>query len=454
MSGQPIAAEELADLWGGGDEPDTAGTRQPDLVTLASIEARPVRWLWRNWLPSGMITLLSGDPSAGKTFISLAIAAGLSKGLTPDGERCEPTSTIYVSSENAPAEVLRPRFDSLNGDPSRLHLLHGISLTGENGQKQRSGLTLSNLDIIETAIRRTGARLIVFDPVQSYLGSNVDMHRANEVRPILDGLARIAELMDCSVLLIRHLSKGGGSKGIYRGLGSVDITACARTEWLAGGLPDAPGTRALIQIKNNLGAWPRGRQYEIDESGKFSWLGETNLTAGDLLAEPSRQSDSKFAEAVDWLRATLENGPREQKIIREEAEAAGHSYASTRRAKSALRVRSFRETVRGPWKWALPENSPRGQEGAHEDAQRENLNTFAELNTFEEAQKYEEDQANSFISRRCSNSLLEQVTEHLRGESDFPIAAPPGSGDSWEPGPEVDIDVSFDFGCNVRGEVQ
>ena len=88
---------------------------------------------------------------------------------------------------------------------------------------------------LEEAIRRTGAKLIVLDPLQAYLGSDVDMHRANEVRPVLKRLSLMAERTQCAVILIGHMNKAQGLKSGYRGLGSIDFRASARSVLSSGG---------------------------------------------------------------------------------------------------------------------------------------------------------------------------------------------------------------------------
>jgi hypothetical protein len=116
------------------------GALVPDLLCLANVEALPVHWMWKGYLAFGMLAMLSGDPDAGRTFIALAIAADLSNGRLPvSKESCTPLSTLYLSRENAPEFVIRPRFDALGGDSSRFHLLRG---SVEGTGKPLSGLAL------------------------------------------------------------------------------------------------------------------------------------------------------------------------------------------------------------------------------------------------------------------------------------------------------------------------
>ena len=338
----------------------------PNLICLADVEARPVNWLWEPFIPLGMLSMLRGDPGAGKSYIAQAMAAKLSRGQLCDGRIVEPASTLYLSVENPIAESVRPRFDALGGDAAFFHVFDGP-------------VTLADTGALDSAISQIGARLVIVDPVQSYFGAGVDLHRSNETRPIMDGLSRLAGSHNCAILLLRHLSKMSGGKAIHRGLGSIDLTGAVRSEMLAGSLPDDPEARAFVHIKSNVGRMGHTLGYLIDGEGRFSWTGESGITSADLLAAPAGPGDHKLAEASQWLTELLRPGEREQKEVRKLAEAAGISNATLRRAKNALRVQSGKAGMSGPWMWSLPE----GAHDSPEDAQENSVSTFAELSTFD-----------------------------------------------------------------------
>ena len=67
--------------------------------------------------------------------------------------------------------------------------------------------------------------MVIIDPIQAYLGADVDMNRANEVRPIFMRLGQVAQRTGCAILLIGHLNKAAGMQSLQRGLGSIDIAA-------------------------------------------------------------------------------------------------------------------------------------------------------------------------------------------------------------------------------------
>jgi DNA repair protein RadA/Sms len=330
------------------------GRLAPDLVCLADVEALPVPWLWEGYLAFGMLAMLSGDPDAGKTFIALAIAADLSNCRVPlSGDPCAPVTTLYLSRENAAEYVIRPRFDALGGNAKRFHLLKG-GVQGAGDAAIRSGITLKDIALLGDALEQTRAKLIVIDPIQSYLGAEVDAHRSNETRPVMDGLIGLAEKHNACVLVVRHLSKASGGRAIHRGLGSIDLTGAVRMEMIAGNAAGDPNSRALVQIKNNVAPRADSLGYQILGEGmeaKLQWQGKSQLTADDLLApDAEAEGRSDIAEAVDVLRERLSLGQTNPK---EFAKETGIPLRTLQRAAKRLRVKRSRDGESGPWFWSL-----------------------------------------------------------------------------------------------------
>lgn len=329
--------------------------RRPEILSLADVQPRDVDWIWRPYVPMSMLAMLSGDPGAGKTYLALAIAAALTVGQRPcNAEPCAPMDVLYLSVENSPEHVLRPRFDALRGDPSRFHVLRG-SVAANGKCTDRKGVKLSDLPILEEALMRTKARLVIVDPIQSYLGAEVDAHRSNETRPVLDGLAHLAEKHQTCFFLIRHFAKSQVGRAIHRGLGSIDLTGAVRSELHAGEVDER---RALVHAKSNLGQLGKSLGYMIEADGSFRWTGETDITASDLQAvEPNGEDRSAVEEAVGYLRDALASGARPGKEVQAELRDAGVSDATLRRAKSKLGVLSCKIQMRGGWEWYLPEGA-------------------------------------------------------------------------------------------------
>ena len=313
------------------------------MEVLSSVEAKAVDWLWDGYLPNGMLAMLSGDPNAAKTFIALSIAADLSNGFVPSSKKkCKPINTIYMSHENSPEYVVRPRFEAAGGNAKRLFII-------------KETVTLQDIGRIEASVREKKAGLLIVDPLQSFLGADVDAHRSNETRPVMDGLVRLAEQNNISVLILRHLAKSSGGRAIHRGLGSIDLTAAVRSEMIVGHAPETPQQRAMVQIKNSVGMHAPSLAFEIVPKGisaKLEWRGESSLTAADLLApEGVAKRKTQLDEAREYLSAALKAGPR---LVHELEAEAPVPLRVLQEASKRMMLRKTREGKGGAWRWALP----------------------------------------------------------------------------------------------------
>jgi len=322
------------------------------VVCLESVPPRPIDWLSPGWLAYRTVSLLSGDPGVGKTWLALAMAANLSRGITPiTGEPCRPGKTLYLSRENPVPEVVVPRLVAHEADLTMIRYLDIMSYGGNDHP-----VTLADIDGIEGVVTAEGIRLVLFDPIQSYLGADVDAHRANETRPIMDRLAGLAERTGCCVLLLRHLNKASSGKALHRGQGSVDFTGAARTELFAEDHPSEKERRVLALAKSNLGRIPDSLLWGIENS-RVVWHGSCSLRADDLAGTPTSESEgAKLEEAKDFLRSELIGGPVSAGEILSRAGAAGIAEKTLRRAKGELRVGSKKVTVNevSQWAWVLP----------------------------------------------------------------------------------------------------
>ena len=141
-------------------------------------------------------------------------AACTSQKFLPDMESFEPFNMIFQTAEDGLGDTVKPRLVSSGADLKRVLVI----------DDSENPLSLAD-DRIEKAIRENNAKLMVIDPLQAFLGANVDMNRANEVRPIFRKLADIAQSTGCAIVMIGHLNKASGTQSAYRGLGSIDIAA-------------------------------------------------------------------------------------------------------------------------------------------------------------------------------------------------------------------------------------
>lgn len=316
-----------------------------DPICLADITAEVVEWLWYPYLAVGKISMIEGDPGLGKSTITLAIAAHVSLGYgLPDVPRSDPRNALLLTCEDGLADTIKPRLNKLNADHARIF-----------APSEKFSFDAEGMAELRRLLFKLEPAIVIIDPLVAYLGESVDLHRSNETRPVMAELAAMAEEFKCVILMLRHLTKGGASKAIYRGLGSIDLTGACRSVLLVGADANDSKVRAVIHIKSNLAEHGPSQGYEITE-GIFNWTGESTMTAGDVLkdaAPTGKGGKSAVDEAADFIRDFLALGPRPSKELEAAGAEAGHSKASIIRARKKLNIVPVRmgETADGVPIW-------------------------------------------------------------------------------------------------------
>ena len=302
------------------------------LINMADVEATEVKWLWYPYIPYGKITIIQGDPGEGKTTLILNLAALLSKGdnLPESNEKSEPINIIYQTAEDGLSDTVKPRLIAAKADDDKITVIDEskieLSLTDER---------------LEQAIIETKAKLVILDPLQAYIGANVDMHRANEIRPVMKHLAEVAQRQQCAVVLIGHLNKAMGMKSSYRGLGSIDIPASARSVLLVGRIKDNPTIRVMAQIKSSLAPEGEPIAFELNKETGFRFIGKYDISIDDLLNGVA--TTSKLEQAKKLLRDMLSDGSAiKQKQLQQQAKIRNISERTLNEAKKNVGVKSFR----------------------------------------------------------------------------------------------------------------
>ena len=314
------------------------------IISMDEVPVEEVEWLWYPYIPFGKLTIIHGDGGEGKTTLILQLAALLSRGekLPCDSTEREPIKVIYQTAEDGLGDTIKPRLLAGNADCSQIKVI------------DESEATLTMLDErIEKAIVETGARALILDPVQAYIGAKVDMNRANEVRAVLSQLGRIAGQYRCAIILVGHLNKAQGNKSNYRGLGSIDFQATARSVLIVGRLKDNPQIRVMVQDKSSLAPEGEPIAFELSKENGFRWLGHYDISVDDLLSGIPKEKKSEQAENL--ILAYLSKGKYPQKKLVKKAQAIGISKRVLDEAKKALNVRSLKEGSQ--WYWELPEKT-------------------------------------------------------------------------------------------------
>jgi len=323
------------------------------LITMSDVEAEQIKFLWKPYIAYGKITIVQGDPGDGKTTMMLAIAAAVTRGEKIGcGGNAAPADTIFQTAEDGLADTIKPRLEQLGADCARVHVI------------DEEDKTLSLVDErIEAAIIRTGAKLFILDPLQAYMGG-ADMNGTGGVRPLMKRLAAVAESTGAAIVLIGHLNKNGGSKSVYRGLGSIDIPAAARSVLTVGRLVNVDeNMRAFIQTKSNLAPTGKPQAFGLDPVSGFGWLGDCDVTIDELLdGKKEQKSASQLDLAKAFIKGLLAHGDVPAAEVFPKADAAGFPEATMKRAKSDLGIKSVKRG--NEWFWVMEANQ--GYQAAQE----------------------------------------------------------------------------------------
>lgn len=268
------------------------------IIRMSDVELTPVEWLWKPYLPFGKLSVLQGNPGEGKTYFAMHLAAACTnEKLLPNMEHMEPFNVIYQTAEDGLGDTVKPRLIEAGADLDRV-----LVIDDSNVQ-----LTLSD-ERIEKAIIENNARLVIIDPIQAYLGADVDMNRANEVRPIFMRLGQVAQRTGCAILLIGHLNKAAGMQSLQRGLGSIDIAAAVRSVMFIGKLKHDPTMRILTHEKSSLAPPGASLAFSLGDEGGFRWVGEYDITADEMLSGIEPQRETKTQQAKDLIYTLLAGG--------------------------------------------------------------------------------------------------------------------------------------------------
>ena len=322
------------------------------LINMEQVEVEKIDWLLYPFIPFGKVTIVQGDPGEGKTTMVLQIIAKLTKGeaVLPSGSDesaleektmvLEPVNVIYQTAEDGLGDTIKPRLLSAGADCSR------VMVIDDNDQ----ALTMMDARL-EEAIIKTKARLVVLDPIQGFLGADVDMHRANEIRPLMKRVAVLAEKYHCAIILIGHMNKNSNGKSSYRGLGSIDFQAAARSVLIVGRIKDEPEIRVVCHVKSSLAPEGKSIAFRLDKDTGFEWIGEYDISADDLLSGDNR--GQKIHAAKEFLKEILASGSVAQTKVAEEAESRRIKKKTLWNAKKELEIDSVK--IGKQWFWMLPE---------------------------------------------------------------------------------------------------
>jgi RecA-family ATPase len=322
-----------------------AKVNEPLFVSMDTIKAEKVDLLWPNRIPIGRMTLFDGDPGAGKSFLSLAVASAVSLGgALPGISKLRAASNVLLLSvEDGFSDTVRPRLDLMGADVSKIYIPN---------PKRGLAPSLLNASFIESTVKQIGPLLVVIDPIVAF-STKTNKNQNHEVRELLNQLLTIAEKYSLACILVRHLNKQGSTKAMYRGSGSIDFMAASRSAFVAEDGEDK-GRRIFAHVKNSLGPKQRSLSFYIDD-GRFRWGEEVDSDADDLLQPSHTQGRQKhqLEAGKGFLEDALANGPVRSNDVKAKAKEAGISNATLWRAKELLPIKASKELGSGEWFWRL-----------------------------------------------------------------------------------------------------
>lgn len=347
-----------------------SGVQAPyaNLKRFRDIKPEQLRWLWPNRIPLGMLTVLSGNPGIGKTFVVADLAARISTGSdfpdAPNGHG--PGSVLFLNLEDHLSATQRPRLDAASADTNKVVTISSVSVANEDGSETTEFLSLETLpEAIRSAAEQLGdLRLVVVDPLAEVL-AGVNGNESGPVRQALRPLIQLAEELEIAIVLVHHNRKGTGSHSSERLSGSLQIGATVRTIWEFFLDPNNEERRLFLPGKNANAKQSGGLAFRVvdswvSQSDANDWVGQVqwerdpvNLTANDL-AEQTADEDSRDPFPVEWLRDFLSNGPVANTDVTSAARKAGISDKQLRTAGSRLKIERKKGSFAGGWIWQLP----------------------------------------------------------------------------------------------------
>ena len=288
-----------------------------EVVKASEIEPKEVKWLWYPYIPVGKVTLLQGDPGDGKSKLMLSIAALLSKGEPLPFTETEENLIFIKEGEK-----------SLSFGDNR----------------------------IREAIEMYHAKLLILDPMSSYIGESCSMNNANETRAEFNHLIAVAKDTGCAIVIIAHMNKMRDTNPLYRTNGSIDIAGAARSILAITRTPnkEVPAERYLVQVKSNLAPTGSAILFEVSEKG-VDFISEMEMTAEEAfqsLAPKIGRPNDKEVKAKAFLIEMLKDGEMLSSNCEEKLEAAGFRKSTIKKAKKNAGVISRKKGFL--WYWSLP----------------------------------------------------------------------------------------------------
>ena len=321
---------------GGSGKSTTNGEKRLVVRNADEVEPEPVEWLWPGRIATGKSTLIGGDPGLGKSQLSIFIAATMTcAGEWPcrEGRPATKRSVVMLSAEDGVADTIVPRLMAVGADRAKVKIVTAVHEA--DGAGRRIFNLTRDLDVLEKLITEIGdVGLVIIDPVDAYIGGNVDSHKNAAVRAVLEPISELADRLGVAIMALTHFSKQAGGKAIYRFIGSIAHIGAARIAFAVAADPENKGRILLLHAKNNLAAPQKGLAFRVEQRLVAGGIIGSSITfeqeyATDISADEALQSEGGAGQttakdaAAELLLTVLAKGRVSVPDIEAEARAAG-----------------------------------------------------------------------------------------------------------------------------------
>ena len=218
-------------------------------VSANSVEQVPVSWLWPNRIPHGAITIVEGDPGSNKSTLLYDIAARVSAGREIPNCKgaASPGDVLLISDEDA-ATTMRRTLEANKADLDLIRIY-------DKSRAADSPLRFpSDSHLLEYEIGRSKARLVVLDPITSFVEGSVNVDHS--VRRAVGPLTAVAERTGSAIVFVRHLRKSGSGRSAISRHGQYRPNC--------GGSIESVGRNGSRQLRTSSG---RSRQVKLGNIG-------------------------------------------------------------------------------------------------------------------------------------------------------------------------------------------
>lgn len=354
--------------------PESQVVHEIECVRADTVEQEPILWLWDYRIAQKKLCVFAGPPDTGKTTVVIDVVSRLTRGTDwPDGAAAPfPSDVLMLISEDDLADTIAPRLTAAGADLTKVHFAMKTIVRDAAKREERQIALDEDLDALEKVLKANRLiRLIVIDPLGSYLGK-LRKNDDGEIRRVLIKLKEFAERNEIAVISIDHFNKNFLQSGLQRVSGAGALVQVPRSVWCFVKDPndEEEMTRLMLNAKLNVVAEAKkaGLKYEFSNvlmtikevpcsQPIIKWCGASDGHLDSVLKTVADPEKSKCAACVDWLKDRLANGRVRSPTIYSEAEQAGYSKNTFRRATQKLGIQSIQE--REGWYMELPKQADR-----------------------------------------------------------------------------------------------